>query len=239
MRIVLNKTEKLDETLKTEQLSNEELASLIQKGEGDTDKYWYMLYNQTKECIYNVYHKRVHSYYKNNYKEDILSILKIGWTKAVNTFDNTKCKWFVSWAMLLMEREYINFAKRRTSEREGRSIRTECLGCLNNSFLNSQTNKKALNETIDNILIDEYSEEMYNNFEIKELVDQKMKMLKKYHPVSYEMIIDSFYNGRTQTQIAEDFNIKQVSVSRYIKIGKNFLRDVISTNEKEACLYTK
>ena len=47
MRIVLNKTEKLDETLKTEQLSNEELASLIQKGEGDTDKYWYMLYNQT------------------------------------------------------------------------------------------------------------------------------------------------------------------------------------------------
>ena len=118
MRIVLNKTEKLDETLKTEQLSNEELASLIQKGEGDTDKYWYMLYNQTKECIYNVYHKRVHSYYKNNYKEDILSILKIGWTKAVNTFDNTKCKWFVSWAMLLMEREYINFAKRRTSERE-------------------------------------------------------------------------------------------------------------------------
>lgn len=239
MRIVLNKTEKLDETLKTEQLSNEELASLIQKGEGDTDKYWYMLYNQTKECIYNVYHKRVHSYYKSNYKEDILSILKIGWTKAVNTFDNTKCKWFVSWAMLLMEREYINFAKRRTSEREGRSIRTECLGCLNNSFLNSQTNKKALNETIDNILIDEYSEEMYNNLEIKELVDQKMKMLKKYHPVSYEMIIDSFYNGRTQTQIAEDFNIKQVSVSRYIKIGKNFLRDVISTNEKEACLYTK
>ena len=104
MRIVLNKIEKLDETLKTEQLSNEELASLIQKGEGDTDKYWYMLYNQTKECIYNVYHKRVHSYYKNNYKEDILSILKIGWTKAVNTFDNTKCKWFVSWAMLLMER---------------------------------------------------------------------------------------------------------------------------------------
>ena len=49
MRIVLNKTEKLDETLKTEQLSNEELASLIQKGEWDTDKYWYMLYNQTKE----------------------------------------------------------------------------------------------------------------------------------------------------------------------------------------------
>lgn len=239
MRIVLNKTDKLDETLKTEQLSNEELASLIQKGEGDTDKYWYMLYNQTKECIYNVYHKRVHSYYKNNYKEDILSILKIGWTKAVNTFDNTKCKWFVSWAMLLMEREYINFAKRRTSEREGRSIRSECLGCFNNSFLNSQTNKRALNEAIDNILIDEYSEEAYNNLEVKELVDQKMKMLKKYHPVSYEMIIDSFYNGRTQTQIAEDFNIKQVSVSRYIKIGKNFLRDVISTNEKEACLYTK
>ena len=105
--------------------------------------------------------------------------------------------------------------------------------------MNSQTNKKALNETIDNILIDEYSEEMYNNLEVKELVDQKMKMLKKYHPVSYEMIIDSFYNRKTQTQIAEDFNIKQVSVSRYIKIGKNFLRDVISTNEKEACLYTK
>ena len=95
-----------------------------------------------------------------------------------------------------------------------------------------------INEIVDT-LIDEYSEEMYNNLEVKELVDQKMKMLKKYHPVSYEMIIDSFYNRKTQTQIAEDFNIKQVSVSRYIKIGKNFLRDVISTNEKEACLYTK
>ena len=48
--------------------------------------------------------------------------------------------------MLLMEREYISFAKRRTSEKEGKSVRADCLGCLNNSFLNSQTSDKALNE---------------------------------------------------------------------------------------------
>lgn len=238
MRTVFNETESLFESSKTVQLSNEELVNLIQEGDGDTDKYWYMLYNQTKDSIYRVYHNVVHTYYKSNYKDDILSILKVGWAKAVNTFNNKKCKWFVSWAMLLMEREYINFAKRRTKIREGKSVKAECLGCLNNSFLNSQTSDKALNETIDNILIDRPSEEVYHKFEVEMLVQQKLKLLKKYHPVSYEMIVDSFYNEKTQTQIAQDFDIKQASVSRYIKIGKNFLKDIISKQEKEACLYT-
>lgn len=238
MGIVSNETENLIETFKTEELSNEELVSLIQKG-GNTDKYWYMLYNQTKGCIYNVYNRKVHSHYKKHYKDDILSVLKIGWAKAVNTFDNEKCKWFVSWAILLMEREYISFAKRRTSEKEGKSVRAECLGCLNNSYLNAQTNDKALSEAIDNILIDNKSEEMYHRFETKMLIKQKLKLLKKYHPISYEMIIDSFYKEKTQAQIAKDFNVKQASVSRYIKIGKNFLKDAISIQEKEACLNIK
>ena len=233
-----NKTKKLDKTSTTEQLSNEELVSIIQKG-NCADEYWCMLYKQTEESIYSVYHKKVHAHYKANYKDDILSILKIGWAKAVKTFDNTKCKWFVSWAMLLMEREYINFAKCRTAEKEGKSVRADCLGCLNNSFLNSQTSDKALNETIDNILVDKPSEEMYHRFVVKMLIKQKLRLLKKYHPVSYEMIIDSFYKEKTQTQIAEKFNIKQASVSRYIKIGKNFLKDTISEKEREACLYTK
>ena len=134
---------------------------------------------------------------------------------------------------------YVNFAKCRTAEKEGKSVRADCLGCLNNSFLNSQTSDKALNETIDNILVDKPSEEIYHRFEVKMLIKQKLRLLKKYHPVSYEMIIDSFYKEKTQTQIAEKFNIKQASVSRYIKIGKNFLKDTISEKEKEACLYTK
>ena len=200
-----NKTKKLDKTSTTEQLSNEELVSIIQKG-NCADEYWCMLYKQTEESIYSVYHKKVHAHYKANYKDDILSILKIGWAKAVKTFDNTKCKWFVSWAMLLMEREYINFAKCRTAEKEGKSVRADCLGCLNNSFLNSQTSDKALNETIDNILVDKPSEEIYHRFEVKMLIKQKLRLLKKYHPVSYEMIIDSFYKEKTQTQIAEKLN---------------------------------
>lgn len=235
MRIVLDKNERLDETLKTEKLSNEELVSLIQKG-GSTDKYWYMLYNQTKDCIYKVYHNKVHNHYKSHYKEDILSLLKTGWAKAVNTFDNEKCKWFVSWAMLLMEREYINFAKCRNAKREGKSVRTDNLGCLNNSFLNSQTSDKALYETIDNILIDKHHEDIYHNLEVKMVLKQKMELLKKYHPVSYEMIVDSFFNEKTQTQIAQEFGMKQASVSRYIKIGKNFLRDTMCNIGKENLL---
>ena len=96
-----NKTKKLDKTSTTEQLSNEELVSIIQKG-NCADEYWCMLYKQTEESIYSVYHKKVHAHYKANYKDDILSILKIGWAKAVKTFDNTKCKWFVSWAMSIL-----------------------------------------------------------------------------------------------------------------------------------------
>ena len=83
-----NKTKKLDKTSTTEQLSNEELVSIIQKG-NCADEYWCMLYKQTEESIYSVYHKKVHAHYKANYKDDILSILKIGWAKAVKTFDNT------------------------------------------------------------------------------------------------------------------------------------------------------
>ncbi len=220
-------------------LTNEELVDYIQLT--NEEKYWEALYKKTEGAIYSVFHKKVNKYYKETMREDMLSLLKVGWTKSVVKYDKTKAtSSFVAWATTLMEQEYIGFAKKRNKKRDGSSVRSDLIGCVNNANIMANEQKdKAISGCITNILEDKSSQDDFNRMEIKNLVDQKLKLLEKYYPVSHQIIIENIFLRKTQNEIANSCGLKQTSVSRYMKLGKNFLRDTITEVEKEACLYTK
>lgn len=220
-------------------LTNEELVDLIQITK--LDKYWMKLYEKTERCIFSVYHKKVNNYYKETMKDDIISLLKIGWTKAVVKYDFSRATCgFVGWASTLMEQEYISFAEKRNSFREGSSVRAEFFNSVNSSVIKNYVHEdKAKNECVANILEDKNSLDEFNKMEIENLINQKLLLLKKSYPMSYKIIIDNIFLYKTQNEIANNLGLKQTSVSRYMKLGKNFLKNTITETEKEACLYTK
>lgn len=220
-------------------LTNEELVVKIQLT--NEEKYWARLYEKTEACIFNIYHKKVHKFYKETMKDDIISLLKTGWAKAVVKYDLSKATCgFVAWASTLIEQEYVSFAKKRTKLRDGSSVKTEYLESVHSpNLFNNEHEDKALNGCISNILEDKDSQSEIMKLETNNLVNQKLMLLKKQYPISYKIIIDNIFLCKTQNEIANDFGLKQTSVSRYMKLGKNFLKQTITKEEKEACLYTK
>lgn len=220
-------------------LTNEELIVKIQLT--NEDKYWARLYEKTEACIFNIYHKKVHKFYKETMKDDIISLLKIGWTKAVVKYDLSKATCgFVAWASTIIEQEYVSFAKKRTKLRDGSSIKAEYFESVHSSNLfNNEHEDKALNGCVVNILEDKDSQNDFFELERNNLVDQKLLLLKKQYPISYKIIIDNIFLCKTQNEIANEFGLKQTSVSRYMKLGKTFLKQNITKDEKESCLYTK
>lgn len=232
------------------ELTNEELVVLIQEAEKDSDcnelqknLYWEALYEKTKNTIYQTFHKNVNAEHKKD-MEDIITILKTGWVKAVFKYDITKdntksC--FVPFAQHIMCQEYINsFAKRMTKDKMGKSVRETLISNVNVSkALIEENTENAKNGCMNNIIIDKHSNDLYNHIELKDLMDQKLNILKTYYPRSYEMIIENIYKERTQNDIANEYNIKQTSVSRHIKKGKTFLKQIITEDERDSCLYNR
>lgn len=112
-----------------EHLTNEELVKLIQ--ETDKQKYWHELDMRTKKLYSYILRDKIHPYYKENMREDIISILKIGWIKAVKTYNESKATAeFIPYCSFLMEQNYKMFIRRITPERIGSSVRDECISYL-------------------------------------------------------------------------------------------------------------
>lgn len=231
-------------------MSNEELVLLIQESlknncdEMQKNLYWETLYKKTERSIYNIYNRDVKEEYRTaEMKDDIITILKTGWVRAVLKYDiskdNTK-SCFVSFAQIVMYQEYINnFAKKITSKKIGKSVRATLINNIRVTKAAIDNTEKSKSRCADNVAFDKHSEESYDLIEVKDLMNQKLNLLKRYHPKSYEMIIENIYNERTQSDIANEYNIKQASVARHIKKGKSFLKNIITEEEKESCLYNK
>lgn len=216
------------------ELSNEELVVLI--NETNLDEYWMELLSRTEKSIHKTYHKHVNSYYKDTMSEDIYTILKTGWVKAVKKYNPAKATaGFVPFSMKLMEQEYVNFAKRINKEKDGKSVKAELINSVNTSDIAQKPNTdSSINGCVVNIQVD--TSDDYNELETKDLLDNKFKMLQKYYPTSHKIIIDSIYNHKTQNEIAQELGIRQTSVSRYIKQAKDFLRQITTHEEYYSCI---
>lgn len=187
-------------------MKNEELIVLIQDKntkEADKEEYLTILYKQTENAIYSLYHK-----YKDNpviENDDLKAILNLGWTKAVLKYDIDRDKTkssFVNFAMLLMKQEYIITAKK---------IKCSQCSLIDNRYSTAIATADAF---IDDVAITNE-------------VDRVMEKLKRRNYMTYLMVKEYFYNNKTQEEIAEEFNISQSSVWRKIEQGKDYIKQLI------------
>lgn len=208
-------------------LTNERLVKMIQNG---YEEMWEVLYKKTEKSIHNVYHKKVHDYYKSTMNEDVYSALHYGWTNAVLTYNETKATApFVAYASYLMYQQYVMLVRKIKPDRIGKSVRHEY---LENTALDSSENsaEKQKDFLIQNILVDK--SDCYSNKENAILLSQALKALKKEKEDLYDLIILHYIKGIPQTQIALIKDHGQSYISRKIKQGVKFLQDFMLIKSK-------
>ena len=86
---------------------------------------------------------------------------------------------------------------------------------------------------ITNILEDYNSTNDYTQIELQDYLGQKLERLKIALPISYEYIIETIFNNKTQVEIAKEKNISKHTVSRAIKRGYEWLRADDEIEKKE------
>ncbi len=198
----------------------------------NNQEYWNVLWNKTQKVIYSVYHKKVHRYYKENMPDDIMAILNTGWFHAVKTYNRDKATGpFHSYASFIIEQKYCQFLRKMKDNRIGKSVRAEFL-----NDIKLPTSFSDCNNTVDfcitNILEDSTSEIAFEEIEKKDYINSKLNRLKEALPQSYQYIIETIYNNKTQNQIAKEYNVSKHTVSRFIKKGYSWLRE---DDELEQC----
>lgn len=220
---------------KYETLSNEQLVLIIQKY--NDESCWSLLYEKTEKSIHRIMNTFVHEYYRKNEYDDTFAVLKIGWVKSVNKYNITKATaGFVPFASTLMRQEFSNsIGYKRTKEKDGSSVITRPISTVQSNTGEIDNSDSSSAGAALNIMEDETSQDEMYRIELKDLMNRKLKVLKTYYPLSYEMLIKNIYQGKTQTEIAEEYNIKQSRVSRHITLGKRFLKTRITEEEYYSC----
>ena len=72
-----------------------------------------------------------------------------------------------------------------------------------------------------------------SNDPLQDYLGQKLERLKIALPISYEYIIETIFNNKTQVEIAKEKNISKHTVSRAIKRGYEWLRADDEIEKKE------
>ena len=205
----------------------------------DNQELWNTLWVKTKDTIYYVYHKKLHRYYKDNMPEDMLAILNMGWFRSVITYDKEKATGpFHAYAPFIIEQQYHQFLRKVKPEKDGtpahigKSVRAEFLNDIKLPCSFSECSN-TVDFCITNILEDYNSTNDYTQIELQDYLGQKLERLKIALPISYEYIIETIFNNKTQVEIAKEKNISKHTVSRAIKRGYEWLRADDEIEKKE------
>jgi RNA polymerase sigma factor (sigma-70 family) len=215
------KTTKFNDEFKD--LNNEDLVHMIQTT--DDEYYWYVLDKRTEDLMHYVFNKYVHEFYKENSKEDVYSVLRTGWVKAVKSYNPSRTTvGFVPFASFIMRQHYIMFARRIKKDRIGNSIRDELLSGV--SVDTQDENDKMSSGCITNIL--KYECDEFKSIELKNFIQNKLDMLKEEDEVQYDFIRMHYIEGYSQKKLGEIYEMSQSAVSRKIRKGLAFLKSAIS-----------
>lgn len=225
--------------------NNEQLVLLIKKYNDDI--YWTELYKKTKNSIHYCIYKYASDFYKKDYtgssedkeNSEIFSVMRMGWYKAVNTYNIAKGKeGFVAYATTIMFQYYVRYTQRNNNKRLGKSvyyINVESVYAKNDTEQNTDKNKM-----IDSV----YEDKRKNSIEVIEAkiyLKDKLKLLKEYDPVTYEIVMLYYYERLTQVGIAEKLSTKDKKrtktwVGRQLKKGRNFLMARIPEEEYKSII---
>lgn len=205
--------------LELESLTNEELAKRIQETDGP--EYWSEMERRTKKIYSYALREYVHPYYKETMREDILSILKLGWVKAVKTYNEEKATAdFIAYCSFLMQQNYVMFARRINEHKIGTSVRDEVMSSVTvDGYDNTD---KMTQGCMENIM--RYEVQDYEDIETKDFIRDMLERLRDYDMLQYTIIKKHCIDGVTQKKLGEQLKMSQSAISRNIKKGLAFLK---------------
>lgn len=217
-------------------LSNEQLTLLCQKY--DNDIYWHTLYDKTKNSIHYCIHKYANEFYKAEYsisdnKEDtdLFALIRLGWYKAVRTYDITRGgAGFVAYASTIMFQHYIKLTRQINQKHNGLSVNTIYIESVHSNATNETANATTKSKMVDAVYTDNDTDDMAS-YEAQEYMKQKLQLLKKHDQTIYDVVVMHYFKNMTQSQIAQSFNRNKTWVARQLKRGKQFLRSRITDDE--------
>ena len=216
-------------------LSNEQLVLLCQKY--DEDIYWNALYNKTKNSIHFCINKYANDFYKAEYnvstnKEDtdLFAIVRLGWLKAVNTYDIVKGNaGFIAYASTLMYQHYIKLTRQVNQKHNGLSVNAMYIESVHSKEANDNISSAAQVKIMDAINTDH--ETGYALLETKEFVKQKLQLLKEYDELMYDIVILHYFKDKTQVEIAKIYERNKTWVSRQLRRAKQFMKSRITDDD--------
>lgn len=208
--------------LELDALTNEELVKCVQLT--DKDYYWKEIEKRTQKVYSYALREYVHAYYKETMREDILSILKLGWVKAVKTYNEEKATAdFIAYCTFIMQQNYIMFARRINEHKIGTSVRDEVMSSVTvDGYDNTD---KMTQGCMENIM--KYEVEDFEQIEIKDFIRDMLERLKAHDDLQYLIIKKHCIEGITQKELGETLKMSQSAISRNIKKGLQFLRKEI------------
>lgn len=202
-----------------ELLTNEEVVKLVQLT--DEPFYWQEIEQRTKKTYSYVLREYVHAYYKETMREDIMSILKIGWVKAVKTYNEDKATAdFIAYCTFIMHQNYVMFARRIDDKKIGNSVRDEV---MSNVLVDGYDNTDKMTQgCVENIM--KYECEDYGNIETKDYINDMLERLKEHDHMQYYVVKRHCLDGATQKDLGAALGMSQSAISRYIRKGLRFLK---------------
>lgn len=205
--------------LELDALTNEELVKRIQ--ETDEPLYWKEMERRTKKVYSFALREYVHPYYKETMREDVLSILKLGWVKAIKTYNEEKATAdFIAYCSFLMQQNYVMFARRINEHKVGTSVRDEVMSSVTvDGYDNTD---KMTQGCMENIM--KYEVEDYEDIERRDFIRDMLERLQEHDELQYIIIKKHCIDGVTQKKLGEQLKMSQSAISRNIKKGLAFLK---------------
>lgn len=205
--------------LELDALTNEEIVKCVQLT--NEDHYWREIEKRTQKVYSYALREYVHAYYKETMREDILSILKLGWVKAVKTYNEEKATAdFIAYCTFIMQQNYIMFARRINEHKIGTSVRDEVMSSVTvDGYDNTD---KMTQGCMENIM--KYEVEDFEQIETKDFIRDMLERLKEHDELQYLIIKRHCIEGVTQKELGEKLKMSQSAISRNIKKGLAFLR---------------
>lgn len=195
------------------------------------DYYWEVLYNYSIPIMKSVKNKRSGDIYKLVYnsltEEDVMTILRMGWIKAVKTYDLSKATApFAPYAYIRMDYEYIRLVSQKfTSTKSGKSVHSisyECFGSNEDDYDNHT-------DYVDNLLVRDDSEDLAKQFELADYINSKVRELRKLGKIEDSKILNgTFFENKKQVDMAEELQLHQSNISKRLTKIYNYLRDDIN-----------
>lgn len=213
---------------KIKEYTNEELIELIHQN--NQNEYWELLWIKTKNCVFKVFNTSVNSYNKDRNSEEIFSVLMQAWTHSVNTYDKNKAtSEFYKYCIYIIRQQYSRYASRTTIEKTGKSVKHVSL----EDYIQERTiSDKEGNCSLLDALEDETAIETFKNAELKIDMKNNLEKLKYSMPDVYNYIIGYFFQNKTYSAIAEEYNVNTVTVQRGVRKGLKQLRYYFEVQNK-------